>query len=64
MSPLSTAVRNVEDFSIATVEVLRAHRLATLADVLAWPPPADLHPLVFDNIQAIFDELGFDWPPN
>lgn len=62
MTPLDTAVREVEDFSIATVELLEAHRLTTLADVLGWPPPADLHPLVFDNIQAIFDDLGFDWP--
>ena len=62
MNPLDTAVREVEDFSIATVEVLEAQRLATLADVLGWPPPSDLHPLVFDNIQAIFDDLGFDWP--
>lgn len=64
MTPLDTAVRDVEDFSIATVEVLEAHRLRTLADVLGWSPPADLHVLVFDNIQAILDDLGLDWPPS
>ena len=62
MNPLDTPIRDVEDFSIGTVEVLVKHRLATLADVLAWTPPADLHPLVFDNIQVILDDLGFDWP--
>jgi len=33
-------------------------------EVATWQPPPDLHPLAFDNVEMVFDDLGFDWPPS
>lgn len=59
---LQTPVRDVEDFSVGTLEVLERHRLATLGDVLRWVPDGSVHPFVIDNIAAIFEDLGHSWP--
>lgn len=64
MTALDTPMRELEDLSIASREVLDAHGLRTVADVLRWAPPRDLHPLVFDNLQAILEDLDLDWPPS
>lgn len=40
---LQTSVRDVEDFSVGTLEVLARHRLATLGDVLRWVPDGSVH---------------------
>jgi len=59
---LETPIREVEDFSIGTVELLEKHGLVTLGDVLRWTPTADAHPFAVDNIQSIFEDLGHEWP--
>lgn len=59
---LETLVRDVEDFSVGTLEVLARHRLATLGDVLGWTPDASVHQFVVDNIAAIFEDIGIVWP--
>jgi len=59
---LQTPVRDVEDFSIGTLQVLARHRLATLGDVLRWVPDGSVHPFVVDNIAAILEDLGHGWP--
>ena len=59
---LQPSVRDVEDFSVGTLEVLARHRLATLGDVLRWVPDGSVHPFVIDNIAAIFEDLGHNWP--
>jgi len=59
---LQTPVRDVEDFSVGTLEVLARHRLATLGEVLRWVPDGSVHPFVIDNIVAIFEDLGHSWP--
>ena len=59
---LQTLVRDVEDFSVGTLEVLARHRLATLGDVLRWVPDGSVHQFVIDNIAAIFEDLGHSWP--
>ena len=59
---LQTLVRDVEDFSVGTLEVLARHRLVTLGDVLRWAPDGGVHQFVVDNIAAIFEDLGHVWP--
>ena len=59
---LQTLVRDVEDFSVGTLEVLARHRLETLDDVLHWVPDGSVHQFVVDNIAAIFEDLGHVWP--
>jgi hypothetical protein len=61
MSP-DTPIREVEDFSMATVELLQKHAIATLGELTRWTPPPDIHPLIFTNIEAVLDDLGYDWP--
>jgi len=60
---MAQSLKDVEDFSIGTWEVLARHRLTTVEELARWHPPVELHPLVFDNIQMVLDDLGLDWPP-
>lgn len=59
---LQTLVRDVEDFSVGTIEVLARYRLETLGDVLHWAPDGSVHQFVVDNIAAVFEDLGHLWP--
>jgi|GEM_PF-6302644 len=59
---MAQSILDVEDFSIGTRQILQKHGLATVEEVANWQPPADLHPLAFDNIEMVLDDLGFDWP--
>lgn len=56
------SIREVEDFSIATRELLDKHGLATVEEVANWRPPIELHPLIYDNIQACLEDFGIEWP--
>jgi hypothetical protein len=59
---LDTPITELEDISIGTRQVLERHGLRTLRDVLAWRPDGSVHPFVIDNISALLEDLGYDWP--
>lgn len=62
MDPKSRILDAIEDISIGTRQVLQKHALVTIEDVLRWKPDASVHPFAIDNIAAILEDLGYDWP--
>jgi hypothetical protein len=59
---LTTPLRRIEDLSIGARQLLERHGLRTLGDVLGWTPPADASPYAIDNISALLEDLGYEWP--